>query len=255
MEQIQQALKLFKRSQGQQDHQDSFQGERDYQDSFAHTKRVAPIPSSLIAHRVLTTAPRGPFLEAYKILRIQILHRLRENNWSIIGVTSPGSGEGKTLVAANLAISIAMEPNQTALLIDGNLRNPQVHELFGIENKGLADFLLDNVSLPDLLINPQIDRFCILPAGGPLQNSVEALTLPKMKNFVEEMKHQYSSCIVLFDLPPMLNNADVIGLAPMLDALVLVVEASRTTDKDVKKSISLLNGSLPIVGTILNKAG
>ena len=50
-------------------------------------------------------------------------------------------------------------------------------------------------------------------------------------------------------------QADVIGLAPMLDALVLVVEASRTTDKDVKKSISLLNGSLPIVGTILNKAG
>ena len=94
----------------------------------------------------------------------------------------------------------------------------------------------------------------VLPGGGPLQHSVEALTLPKMRALVEEMKNRYSSRIVIVDLPPLLNKADVLALAPMLDAVLLVVEAGRTTEDDVGQSFSLLNGDIPLLGTVLNKA-
>lgn len=256
MERLQHALQHYKQSQGMGDRPGSSVGSSPSSIPvplvYTHTRTVVPSLPAMLAHRVVTTTQSGPFLEAYKILRIQILHRLQENRWNIIGVTSPGCAEGKTLVAANLAISIAMDPNHTALLVDANLRNPRVHELFGLENKGLADFLLDHGVLSGLLVHPQIDRFVVLPGGGPLQHSVEALTLPKMKALLEEMKHRYSSRIVVVDLPPLLNRADVLALAPMLDAMLLVVEAGRTTENEIEKSLSLLH-DIPVLGTVLNK--
>ncbi len=258
MERLQHALQLHKQSQGKENRRDSLVGPRPSSIpgslDYTQTRTVAPSLPAMRAHRIVTTTQGGPFLEAYKILRAQILPRLQEHGWNVIGVTSPGKAEGKTLVAANLAISIAMDPNHTALLVDANLQTPEVHRLFGIENRGLADFLLDQVPFPDLLVHPQIDRLVVLPGGGPLQHSVEALTLPKMKALIEEMKYRYSSRIVLVDLPPLLNRADVLAVAPMLDAVLLVVEAGRTTENEVRQSFSLFNGDVPFLGTVLNKA-
>ncbi len=257
MERIQQVLQLHKQSQGGKDRRNPMVESRSSSIPvpmvYSQTRIVAPSPPTLKAHRILTTTQGGPFLEAYKILRAQLLPRLQEHGWNVIGVTSPGSAEGKTLVAANLAVSIAMDPNHTSLLVDADLQAPRVHQLFGIENKGLADFLLDQPSFSSLLVHPQIDRLVVLPGGGPIQHSVEALTLPKMRVLVEEMKYRYSSRVVIVDLPPLLNRADVLALAPMLDAVLLVVEAGRTTEDDVYKSFSLLNGDVPVLGTVLNK--
>ncbi|HBP88403.1 MAG TPA: CpsD/CapB family tyrosine-protein kinase [Nitrospirales bacterium] len=256
MERIQSALQQYKQSQGTGARIGSPVGLSPSSIPvpliYTRTRTVVPSQAAMMAHRVVTTTQGGPFLEAFKILRAQILSRLEENRWNVIGVTSPGSTEGKTLVAANLAISIAMDPNHTALLVDANLQAPKVHQLFGLENTGLADFLLDHGVLSALLVHPQIDRLVVLPGGGPVQHSVEALSLPKMKALLEEMKHRYSSRIVVVDLPPLLNRADVLALAPMLDAVVLVVEAGRTTENDIGKSLSLLQG-VPILGTVLNK--
>ncbi len=260
MERIQQALEYMKQSKAKQENRgpvlsthsgDAIPNPLVY----THTKAVSLSHSDLVARRVLAGTIDGPFVEAYKILRTQILHRLRERNWNVIGVTSPGVQEGKTLVAVNLSISIAMEANHTAILVDGNLRHPSVHQLLGFENRGLADFLLEDTPISELLIHPQIDRFVVMPAGGPLRNSVESLTLSKMTSFVEEVKHRYASRVVVFDLPPLLDTADVIGLAPQLDAVLLVVEEGRTTEQDVKRALSTLDGIVPVLGTVLNKAG
>lgn len=257
MERIQGALQQYKQSRGMGDHIGSpgvsSPSSIPVPLIYTRTRTVVPSQAAMMAHRVMRTTQGGPYLEAFKILRTQILHRLQEQPWNVIGVTSPGSAEGKTLVAANLAISIAMDPNHTALLVDANLRSPRVHQLFGLDNIGLADFLLDQASFSDLLVHPQIDRLVVLPGGGPLQHSVEALSLPKMKALVEELKHRYSSRIVVVDLPPLLGSADVLALAPMLDAIVLVVEAGRTTEIEIEKSLSLLH-AIPILGTVLNKA-
>jgi exopolysaccharide/PEP-CTERM locus tyrosine autokinase len=199
---------------------------------------------------------KGPFVDAFKILRTQVMHRFRENDWNVLGVTSPSHGEGKTLTAVNLAVSLAMDTAQTVLLVDTNLRSPSVHEVFGLNDyPGLADYLLDNQSLEDLLVHPGIGRFVLLPGGRPVSNSTEILTSPKMLALVEELKHRYPARVVIFDLPPLLHTADVIAFSPYTDALLLVVEEGRTTAEEVQRALSLIKNSRPVLGTVLNKAG
>ena len=228
-------------------------------DPIVYTRtRTLEIPLSLLREqRVMTAYDKGPFVDAFKILRTQVMHRLRENGWNVFGVTSPDDGAGKTLTAVNLAVSLAMETTQTVLLVDANLMRPAVHEVFGLEDDcpGLTDYLLDDEPLTDLLLNPGIDRFVFLPGGVPVSNSAELLTSPKMVTLVQEMRHRYRSRIVVFDLPPLLHTADVLAFAPYMDALLLVVEEGKTKAEEMKSALSLVTKSHPLLGTVLNKAG
>ena len=219
--------------------------------------RSLDIPLSVLRQqRVMAAYDKGPFVDAIKILRTQVLQRLRENNWNVLGVTSPGHAEGKTLTAVNLAASLAMETTQTVLLVDANLRNPSIHDVFGLQDcPGLADYLLDNQPVEDLLVHPGIGRFVVLPGGRAISNSTEILTSPKMVSLVEEFKHRYPSRIVIFDLPPLLHTADVLAFSPYIDALLLVVEEGKTTAEEVQRAMSLVKNSRPVLGTVLNKAG
>ena len=219
--------------------------------------RSLDIPLSVLRQRrVMAAYDKGPFVDAFKILRTQVMHRLRENDWNVLGVTSPGHGEGKTLTAVNLAASLAMETSQTVLLVDANLRNPSIHEVFGLNDcPGLADYLLDNQPVEDLLVHPGIGRFVVLPGGRAISNSTEILTSPKMLALVEEFKHRYAARIVIFDLPPLLHTADVLAFSPYTDALLLVVEEGKTTAAEVQRALSLVKNSRPVLGTVLNKAG
>lgn len=223
---------------------------------YTRTKSMDVPLSVLRQRRVMAAYDKGPFVDAFKILRTQVMHRLREKGWNVIGITSPGDGEGKTLTAVNLAISLAMEATQTVLLVDANLRNPSIHDVFGLKDcAGLADYLLDDVPVENLLVHPGIGRFVLLPGGRAIQNSTEILTSPKMLALVEEFKHRYPSRIVIFDLPPLLQTADVLAFSPYTDALLLVVEEGKTSAEDVERALSLVKDSRPILGTVLNKAG
>jgi protein-tyrosine kinase len=219
--------------------------------------RSLDIPLSLLRQRrVMAAYDKGPFVDAFKILRTQVMHRLRDNSWNVLGVTSPGHGEGKTLTAVNLAVSLAMETTQTVLLVDANLRNPSIHEVFGLNDcPGLADYLLDNQPVEDLLVHPGIGRFVLLPGGRAISNSTEILTSPKMLALVEEFKHRYPARIIIFDLPPLLHTADVLAFSPYTDALLLVVEEGKTTAEELQRALSLVKNSRPVLGTVLNKAG
>jgi len=219
--------------------------------------RSLDVPLSVLRQRrVMAAYDKGPFVDAFKILRTQVMRRLRENGWNVLGITSPGDGEGKTLTAVNLAISLGMETAQTVLLVDANLRNPTIHEVFGLEDcPGLADYLLDDTPIENLLVHPGIGRLVLLPGGRTVQNSAELLTSHKMLALVEEFKHRYPSRIVIFDLPPLLQTADVLAFSPYTDALLLVVEEGKTSADDVQRALSLVKDSRPILGTVLNKAG
>ena len=219
--------------------------------------RSLDIPLSVLRQRrVMAAYDRGPFVDAFKILRTQVMQRLRENNWNVVGVTSPGHGEGKTLTAVNLAVSLAMETSQTVLLVDADLRSPSIHEVFGLDDcPGLADYLLDNQPVEDLLVHPGIGRFVLLPGGRAISNSTEILTSPKMLALVEEFKNRYPTRIVIFDLPPLLHTADVLAFSPYTDALLFVVEEGKTTAEQLQRALLLVKNSRPVLGTVLNKAG
>ena len=223
---------------------------------YTKTKSLDIPLSTLRQRRVMAAYDKGPFVDAYKILRTQVMHRLRENNWNVLGITSPGHGEGKTLTAVNLAVSLAMETSQTVLLVDADLRSPSIHEVFGLDDcPGLADYLLDNQPVEDLLVHPGIGRFVLLPGGRAISNSTEILTSQKMVALVEEFKNRYPARIVIFDLPPLLHTADVLAFSPYTDALLFVVEEGKTTAEQLQRALLLVKNSRPVLGTVLNKAG
>jgi exopolysaccharide/PEP-CTERM locus tyrosine autokinase len=205
-------------------------------------------------HRVIAGFEQRGVADAYKILSTQVLQRMRENGWNALAVVSPGSREGKTLTAVNLAISLAREASHTVLLVDADLRHPCVHEYFNMPAEpGLTDHLLDGVPLEAVLVNPGIEKFVVLPGGRAMSSSSELLGSQKMFTLVTELKRRYPSRIIVFDLPPVLSTADALAFAPHVDASVMVVEEGRTDTDDVLRAAELLE-SANLIGTVLNNS-
>lgn len=221
---------------------------------YTQTRTIKVSHDFLREQRIVSGFEQGIFTDAYKILRTKVLQKMRENGWNALAVTSPGEDEGKTLTAINLAISLAMEVDQTVLLVDADLRHPRVHQYFGLrDGPGLSDYLTAGTPLEEILVHPGIGRFVILPGGKPLQNSSEMLRSPKMVELVQELKSRYPSRIVLFDLPPVLSAADALAFSPYVDAALLVVEEAKTKTEDIVHAAGLL-GSTHLIGTVLNKS-
>ncbi len=222
---------------------------------YSRTRTVPVLHGVLRANRVIAGFEPSPFTDAYRILRTQVLKRLQKNGWNSVAVTSPGTHEGKTLTAVNLAISLAMEVNSTVLLVDANLRAPRVHKFFGLPAEpGLADYLRTDTPLEEILVHPaDIGRFVILPGGRPLLDSAEMLNSPKMTRLVEELKRRYPTRIVIFDLAPLLSAADALAFAPYVDCALLVVEDGATGTDELERATALLKDT-QLIGTVLNKA-
>jgi Mrp family chromosome partitioning ATPase len=148
---------------------------------------------------------------------------------------------------------MARKAQHTVLLVDADLRNPQVRSYLGFHAEmGLSHYLEDNVPLSQLLINPGIPKMIVLPAGKPLLRSTEILGSPKMERLVREMKTRYPERYVIFDCPPLLSVPDSLVFSSYVDGIVLVVEADKTPREQITKSIELLKDK-PLLGLALNK--
>jgi protein-tyrosine kinase len=188
-----------------------------------------------------------------KILRTQILNRISEEGNTLFLVTSANPGEGKTLTAINLAISFSHQLNKTVLLVDTDIRKPSIHKYFGLEDgPGLSDYLIGKAQISDVLVNPGIDRFVILPGGRPLTNSAELLGSPRMRFLLDELKQRYHDRFVILDSAPVLTSADPMVLSNFVDGILIVIEAEKTTRDHVRNVFEVMHNK-PIIGTVLNK--
>jgi len=221
---------------------------------YEQTRQVELDPEFLEGMRVIAGAHDDKRVEAYRHLRTHVLQILKKNNWSTLAITSPYEDAGKTLTAVNLAISLSQEVNQTVLLVDLDLRKPNMHETFGIEiDKGIIDCIEDGEPLENVLVNPGMQRLVLLPGRATGEYSSELLTSPAMHNLLEDIKTRYASRIIIFDLPPLLRNDDALVFTPQADATLMVVEEGKNSNSDVERSLHLLSGA-NLIGTILNKA-
>ncbi len=124
---------------------------------YTETHVVEVDEAVLDRNRVLGGASAEMAADAYRMLRTRVIQRMRDNGWNSLMVVSAGPGEGKSLTAVNLAISLAREVTHTVLLVDLDLRRPSVHKFFGYEPAhGVLDYLRNDVPLPDVLFNPSI---------------------------------------------------------------------------------------------------
>ncbi|MGD8639607.1 MAG: AAA family ATPase [Gammaproteobacteria bacterium] len=217
--------------------------------------RTVPIDERVFKkNRIIANSDDGsPVSNAYKMLRTRLLQQIKKNQWNTIGITSPGIGEGKTLTAVNLALSLAVEGNHTVLLADFDLRYPSVASKFDYEPEyDLSHYLFEGVPLSDVLFNPSIERLVVLPGGRRIPNSSETLVSAEVSQLVQDIKSRYASRIIIFDLPPLLATDDVLAFSPLLDAALLVVEDGKTRQEELSRSLEMLQ-SVEVAGVVLNK--
>jgi non-specific protein-tyrosine kinase len=222
--------------------------------SYTTSKHVLLDGKVVAENRCVGALARPCEIDSYKVLRTQVSQLMRNEGKTTIMVTSARPGEGKTLTAINLALSFAMEFDTTAILVDCDLKQQGVHKILGIEStQGLVDYLLHNADLSELIMWPGVEKFTFLSGGRTLFDTSELLGSPKMKELVSDMKGRYADRYVVFDVPPVLEGADAMVFAPLVDGIILVVEAGKTSIHDVNEAISLLPKE-KILGLVLNRA-
>jgi len=154
---------------------------------YTKTKSVSLKDSHLEKYRIITHLGDSRIINSYNILRAQVLQRTRDKGYNTIMVTSVVEGEGKTVTAINLAASIAKEIQHTVLLVDADLRNSSIQHYLGCNTaKGLSDYILDNVPLSQLLINPGFGKMIVLLAGKPLSGSTEIMDSAMSSSIVHQ---------------------------------------------------------------------
>jgi non-specific protein-tyrosine kinase len=196
----------------------------------------------------------------FKILRTQVLRKLKAIGGNSILVTSANPREGKTFTSINLGVSIAKEFDRTVLIIDADIRRPlKRHTDFSTEffslnvKKGLTDYLEGDADIEEILINPGIDKLTLIPGGMPVDNAPELLNSGRMEEMMIEIKSRYpSDRLVILDGPAILRYPDAMILYRYVDGVLPVIEAEGTSTENVKKMMEYLQ-EVNILGVVLNK--
>jgi capsular exopolysaccharide synthesis family protein len=222
--------------------------------AYTKTRVVETSQQQLEQKRVIAGMYTNPQSAVFRMLRTQILQKMRTNDWQTLAITSPTAGEGKSLVSANLAVAMAMELNQTVLLVDMDMRNPSLKEYFSLNvEKGLRNYLQEDILLSDVLVNPGVKGMVILPGVGRAENSAELLSSPKMAHLVDDLKAQYNSRMIIFDVPPIMQTDDVLLASNYFDCTLLVLEDGKNKEAEITKSMQLLENH-NLIGAVLNKS-
>lgn len=199
--------------------------------------------------------------EEYRIIKRPILANAfgkgaaPVNMGNLVMITSAIPGEGKTFTSINLALSIALERDTTALLVDADVLNPQLSRLFGLDKRpGLID-VVDNPkkNLSEIIVNTDNPKFRIIPAGATHEHSTELLASERMRQVCEELSHRYPDRVIIFDAPPFLNTTQAKVLTRFMGQIIIVVEAGQTNNTAITETTEQL-GDDKVIGMVLNKS-
>ena len=224
-------------------------------------KQVAAVDSSkalsdknkIDKNLITLLKPQSFESEQFKILRISLLFPASGEPARSIMVTSAVPGEGKSFVAANLAVSIAQSINEHVLLMDCDIRKPRIQSCFGFNNvPGISDYLAGKTPLSSLLLKTVVKKLTILPGGKPVHNPSELLSSKKMSELLDEVKTRYQDRYIIIDSPPPRFIAESNAIAKQVDGIIVVVKYGSTSREAVKDLVESLRKE-KILGVIVNR--
>ena len=199
----------------------------------------------------------SPAAEQYKILREQVRRLRSETGAQSLSVTSAIKRDGKTTVAVNLAAAIALDYEEKVLLIDCDLRGPQVHRYFGLKrDPGLTDYLTtasSNGNVLDYVQETSLPGLQVLADGRAAGLSSELLAMDKMTSLMEEIRVKFPHHQIIIDSPPVLSTPDPIVLARQVSGTLMVVRAGKTPRECLTEAIQTLKPD-KVIGIVLNDA-
>jgi protein-tyrosine kinase len=191
--------------------------------------------------------------QIFKVLRGKILFPASGKPPRSIMVTSAVPGEGKSFVAANLAVEMAQNIEDRVLLMDCDLRLPTIHRLFGLGRvKGLSEHLANGNNIADLMIKTGLGKLSILPSGTPPDNPSEVLSSTKMVKLLDELKTRYQDRYLIIESPPPMLAPETSAIAKQVDAVIVVIKFGSTPMDVVEEMIDNL-GKEKIIGAVINR--
>ncbi|SEO68253.1 capsular exopolysaccharide family [Paenibacillus sophorae] len=201
---------------------------------------------------IVHNSPTAAAAEQYRRIRNNIRIAAGKKEQISLVITSPSPGEGKTTSAVNLAVSFAQRGDKV-LLVDANVRNPILGQVFSIKQwPGLADGLASNIDFEESVYLTDIERLSIVPGGSHLPGAADLLDSQAMSEFLDRARKEYT--VILFDCSAVLETPDAIALAGRCDGVVLVVSSGKTQQKKALEAKRLLDfGKVRILGSLLNR--
>ena len=220
-----------------------------------HQTRVVKLNAAhLEKNRIFAFNKNDPTSLIFDVLRTQILQTMEENGWRTLAVTSPTPAVGKTVVAINLAMSVAQKTDRTSMLVDFDLRQPRIGAYLGLPmERSLNDLLDGQAGLEDILVNPDIPRMVVLPTRNAARNPSETLSSSTISGLIKELREHYDTRITIFDLPSLLHSDDAIAVIPQIDCILMVVANGSTTKREIDDALRHLSKT-NLLGTVFNKA-
>jgi Mrp family chromosome partitioning ATPase len=200
-------------------------------------------------------APVTPGAEdAYSMLRTRLLQRARANGWTRIAVTSPGPGEGKSVTSLNLALSIAREKHNSVFLIDLDVRNPSMCAHLGLApNVEIVRFLNGEVGPESIFFSIGVENLSLAGGLTTIEQSSDLLATGRIEQLFDYIRSIASRPLILIDLAPALSTADVLVVAPRVDATLLVVAQGKTRRDSLARTVELLS-EYTVAGVVLNRS-
>lgn len=193
---------------------------------------------------------------AFDLLRTRLRQTIKQQSWVNIAVVSPTSGCGNTFTAANLAASLSRVPSSRTVLMDFNMRNPglaRALDMQASQTGDLSDFLAGDLAISDYLMRAS-DTLAVGLGGSVEVDAAEIMQDPATAASLAEMRAELNPDIVLFDMPPLLTFDDTSAFLPQLDGVLLVSDGTQTMAKHLAECERVLNGQVPLLGVILNRA-
>jgi capsular exopolysaccharide synthesis family protein len=211
--------------------------------------RPVPRPES----RLVTIAEHNSLAaEKFRVLKTRLRHLQQKEELKTVLITSASAGEGKTMVASNLAVSLARNTSQRVLLLEGDLRHPALASEFGLRDpRGITEWFENKDSLSRFVYRVEGLRLWFLPAGASVVDPLKILQSARFTEGVNDLAPAFDWIVI--DAPPLMPLADVHVLAALADGLVLVVRQGKAPKKALAKGLSGLDEA-KVLGVVFNDA-
>jgi protein-tyrosine kinase len=232
---------------------DARPGERPAAPIWDALARFEPDPARMRDRRIVTFERTDPTHASLDVLRTKTLRLMREKGWKALGVTSPTTGCGKTTLVANLAFSLAHQPDMRTLVLDMDLRRPALGALLGIAGEqSVANLLRGAGGVGDSFVRYG-DNLALATSAAGIRHPSEILQQAATPAVLADVRMQFRPDLVIYDLPPMLVSDDVIAFLPHLDCMILVAAAEKSRIDEIDKCEQDLAEHTNVLGVVLNK--
>jgi protein-tyrosine kinase len=211
-------------------------------------------PAFLQSKRMIAYDGKDSRSRSFDMLRTQVLQSMDLKSWKTLVVTSPTPGCGKTLTAVNLALSIARQPERQVLLVDMDLRKPQVANCLGLKrDEGVLEVLQGSIAWTNAIVRARVGncKIDVLPSA-PTSHSSDFMGSSAMSALLQDIRRDSQSRTVILDLPPLLSSDDVIAILPFVDCVLLVAAVGTSTVSEIEECNKHLQ-SADVVRFVLNK--